>query len=197
VNRQILNYSYPITIVILVVFAWVVAQRLARGVDAIVPLAVAAAVVWPLGVFLFIAFWPRITVAGFRRAIVSRGFGSGPIPINTLDAVPDRPSRSASGESLLAVGADDLVYLGGWLDVKAGPRVLHVPDMDGRYYSLQFTDPSSGANFAYVGTRTTGTGAGEVPPLRADVDGQRAGRDDPDRDPASGRPRHRSGVRGR
>jgi hypothetical protein len=32
--------------------------------------------------------------------------------------------------------------------------------MAGRYYSVQFTDPSDGANFAYVGKRTTGTAAG-------------------------------------
>lgn len=39
--------------------------------------------------------------------------------------------------------------------------MLHVPRMDGRYYSVQFTDPTGGANFAYVGKRTTGTDAGE------------------------------------
>ena len=33
--------------------------------------------------------------------------------------------------------------------------------MAGRYYSVQFTDPTSSANFAYVGKRTTGTGAGD------------------------------------
>jgi hypothetical protein len=160
VNRLILRYSYPITSAILLIFAWVVTQRLTRGVDAIIPLAVATLIVWPLGTFLFVDLWPRITVDGFRRAILSRGFGGGPIPVNTLYAVPDRPSKSASSGSLMAVGTDDLLYIGGWLDVKAGPRVLHVPDMDDRYYSVQFTDPATGANFAYVGTRTTGTGAG-------------------------------------
>jgi len=39
--------------------------------------------------------------------------------------------------------------------------VLHVPDMAGRYYSVQFTDPSKNVNFAYVGKRTTGTKAGD------------------------------------
>jgi hypothetical protein len=160
-NRLILKYRYPITAVILVIFAWVVIQRLARGVDAIIPLAVAALVVWPLGVFVFIYFWPRITVGGFKRAILKRGFGGGPIPINTLYAVPDRPSQSASSDSLMAVGTENLLYIGGWLDVKAGPRVLHVPEMGGRYYSVQFTDPTGGANFAYVGKRTTGTDAGD------------------------------------
>ncbi len=61
----------------------------------------------------------------------------------------------------MAVGTDDVVYVGGWLDLKAGPRVVHVPEMAGRYYSLQFTDPTSGANFAYVGKRTTGTDAAD------------------------------------
>jgi hypothetical protein len=160
-NRLILKYPYPITAVILLIFAWVVIQRLARGVDAIIPLALAAVIVWPLGTFVFVYLWPRITVGGFKRAILNRGFGAGPIPVNTLYAVPERPSDSASSGSLMAVGTDDLLYLGGWLDVRAGPRVLHVPDMDGRYYSLQFTDEVSGANFAYVGKRTSGTAAGD------------------------------------
>ena len=38
---------------------------------------------------------------------------------------------------------------------------MHVPDMAGRYYSVQFTDPSNNTNFAYVGKRTTGTEAGD------------------------------------
>jgi hypothetical protein len=160
VNRLILQYGYPITAVILLIFAWVVAQRLARGVDTIIPLAVAAVIVWLLGTFVFIYFWPQITVGGFKRAIVKRGFGGGPIPVNSLYAVPDRSSQSASRGSLMAVGTDDVVYVGGWLDLEAGPRVLHVPEMAGRYYSVQFTDPTSGANVAYVGKRTTGTDSG-------------------------------------
>jgi hypothetical protein len=161
VNRLILKYPYPITAIILLIFAWVVAQRLARGVEAIIPLAVAAVVVWLLGAFVFIYFWPQITVGGFKRAIVKRGFGGGPVPINTLYSVPDRSSQSASRGSLMAVGTDDVVYVGGWLDLEAGPRVLHVPEMAGRYYSVQFTDPTSGANVAYVGKRTTGTDVGD------------------------------------
>lgn len=157
-NRLILRYGYFITAVILLVFAWVVYRRLAGGVDAIIPLAVAAIVVWILGSLAFIYYWPRITVGGFKRAILKRGFGGGPIPVNTLYAVRDRSSQSASS-SLIGTGTDDVLYLGGWLDVTAGPQVLHAPEMDGRYYSVQFTDPTSGANFAYVGKRTTGTAA--------------------------------------
>ncbi len=35
-----------------------------------------------------------------------------------------------------------------------------MPDFSGRYYSVQFTDPSRNTNFAYVGTGATGTQAG-------------------------------------
>lgn len=160
-NRLILKHGIPVTIVILAIFAWTIYSRVAGGgVDAIILLAGTAVAVWVLGAFVFIYFWPRITVGGFQRIFVKRGLGGGPIPVNTLYAVPESPSQSAATGSVIATGADDLLYLGGWLDVKDGPRVLHVPEMDGRYYSLQFTDPTSGANFAYVGKRTTGTAAG-------------------------------------
>lgn len=160
-NRLILKYSTPVTIVILAVFAWVIYRRVADGgVDAIILLAATAVAIWVLGAFVFIYFWPRITVSGFKRIFGKRGLGGGPIPVNTLYAVPQSPSESASSGSVIATGADDVLYLGGWLDVGPGPRVLHVPEMDDRYYSVQFTDPTSGANFAYVGTRTTGTAAG-------------------------------------
>ncbi|EWM17972.1 DUF1254 domain-containing protein [Kutzneria sp. 744] len=158
-NRFILKYSYPITAAILLIFAWVVYRRVAGGVDTIIPLAVAAIVVWVLGTLAFVYYWPRITVGGLRRAILRRGFGDGPIPVNTLHAALDR--SSASTGSVMGTGTDDLLYVAGWLDVHAGPQVLHAPEMDGRYYSVQFTDPTSGANFAYVGKRTTGTAAGD------------------------------------
>ena len=160
-NRLILKYGYPLTAVILVVFVWVVYRRLAGGVNAIIPLAIAAIVVWVIGSLAFIYYWPRITVGGFKRAILKRGFGGGPIPLNSLYAVPDRSSQSASTSSVMGTGTDDLLYMGGWLDLDAGPQVLHAPEMNGRYYCVQFSDPISGANFAYVGKRTTGTAAGD------------------------------------
>jgi hypothetical protein len=45
-------------------------------------------------------------------------------------------------------------------DLRAEPLVLSVPEVeDGRYYSAQFVDMYT-FNFAYIGSRTTGTGAG-------------------------------------
>jgi hypothetical protein len=83
------------------------------------------------------------------------------IPINTLYAAPDLASPSASSSRLLTTGSHDTLYVLDWLDLSKGPQVLHVPDMAGRYYSVQFTNPSDGTDFAYVGTRTTGTQAGD------------------------------------
>ncbi|MBT8160564.1 MULTISPECIES: DUF1254 domain-containing protein [Arthrobacter] len=160
-NRLILKYGFPITVVILAIFAWVVFQRISRGWDEVVPLAIVAVVVWVLGAPAFIYLWPRITVNGFKRAILKHGLGGGPIPLNSLYAAPLTSSSSAPARSLLATGTNKLLYVAGWLDLKKGPLILRVPDMAGRYYSVQFTDPSNSANFAYVGKRATGTRAGE------------------------------------
>ncbi|MBO0810991.1 MAG: DUF1254 domain-containing protein [Microlunatus sp.] len=159
-NYLILKYAYPVTVIILAIFAWVVYQRVSSG-SQLLPLAIAALVVWLLGAPAFVYFWPRITVNGYKRAILKRGLGDGPVPVNTLYAVRRTSSPAASRGSLLATGTDDVLYLGGWLDVSKGPQVLHVPDTAGRYYSLQFTDPATSANVAYIGRRTTGTAAGD------------------------------------
>jgi len=71
-------------------------------------------------------------------------------------------SQSASSSNLMTTGVNrDTLLTVGWLDLRKGPQILHVPDMAGRYYSVQFTDPSSNTNFAYVGKRTTGTEVGD------------------------------------
>lgn len=159
-NRLILKYGYPIAAVILAVFGWVIYARISRGWTEVIPLAVAAVIVWALGAPAFLYFWPRITVTGFKRAILKRGFSGGPIPVNTLYAEPGI-SSSASNGSLMGTGTDDVLYIAGWLDLRKGPLVLHTPDMAGRYYCVQFTAPSTSANFAYVGKRATGTKAGD------------------------------------
>jgi hypothetical protein len=117
--------------------------------------------------FLFIYFYPRMILYLYKRAILVKGFGEGPIPVNTLYTEPQtlfadplHPPASASKLATTGVNRDTLLTVG-WLDLSKGPQVLHVPDMNGRYYSVQFTDPSNNTNFAYVGKRTTGTEAGD------------------------------------
>ena len=158
-NRLILKYATPLTIVILAVFAWVIAERVANH-SGILVLAITAAIVFVIGTPTFLLLWPRITVTGFKRAITGVGFSGGPVPINTLWAEPTISADSASSGSIMGTGTDDVLYVGGWLDLHEGPQVLHVPEMDARYYAVQLTDPASGANFAYVGTRATGSAAG-------------------------------------
>jgi hypothetical protein len=62
---------------------------------------------------------------------------------------------------------NDTLYTMGHLDLSHGPLVLHVPAVPNhRYYSFEFLDPYTNV-FHYIGTRTTGDGAGNyaiVPP---------------------------------
>lgn len=160
-NRLILKYKYPITFAILAVLAWVVYRYFSMGGSKLITFVVVAVVVWGLGTCVFLYFWPSITYSAYKRAVVQHGLGGDPIAVNTLYAVPTLSSPSASNSSLLATGTNDVLYVGGVLDLSKGPQVLHVPDMADRYYSVQFTDPSDGTNFAYVGKRTTGTEAGD------------------------------------
>jgi hypothetical protein len=115
----------------------------------------------------FIYLWPSFILRVFKWAILVKGFGNGPIPVNTLYtesqalfADPIHPPASASKLATTGVNRDTLPTLG-WLNLRKGPQILHVPDMADRYYSVQFTDPSNNTNFAYVGKRTTGTQAGD------------------------------------
>jgi hypothetical protein len=117
---------------------------------------------------LVIYFWPRMLLSVYKRGLLVKGFGEGPIPVNTLYTEPQKlfaepiASQTASSSNLMTVGVNhDTLATAGWLDLSRGPQVLHVPDMSGRYYSVQFTDPSKNVNFAYVGKRTTGTQAGD------------------------------------
>jgi hypothetical protein len=112
--------------------------------------------------------WPRMILSVYKRSALGNGFGDGPIPINTLHTQPKElfadpiAAQTASGSNVLTVGVNrDTLLTAGWLDLRSGPLVLHVPDMAERYYSLQFTDPSKNTVFAYVGTRTTGTQSGD------------------------------------
>jgi hypothetical protein len=124
-------------------------------------------VAWVLGTFLLIYFWPHFVSNIYKKAIVNQGFGNGPVPINTLYTEPQSlfaeplTAQPASGSNLMTVGVNhDTLLTVGWLDLSQGPQVLHVPDFSGRYYSVQFTDPFD-VDFAYIGTRSTGTQAGD------------------------------------
>ena len=124
--------------------------------------AVTVLVVWGVGAYAGIYFFPLVAYHRVETAVVTHGLGgagSTGIPLNTLytQATLASPTQSNSLES---TENRDTLYTVGGLDLSTGPEVLHVPDMAGRYYSVQLTDPW-GTDFAYVGRRTTGTAAGE------------------------------------
>jgi hypothetical protein len=118
-------------------------------------------VVWGTGTYAYIFFSPRLIYYSLEQTIVnnSKRSGAPDIPVNTLYTMPTLASPSKSN-TLESTGNHDTLYTVGWLDLSAEPEVLHVPDMAGRYYAVQFTDPW-GTVFAYVGRRTTGTQAGD------------------------------------
>ncbi|HLY29770.1 MAG TPA: DUF1254 domain-containing protein [Ktedonobacterales bacterium] len=123
--------------------------------------AVTVLAVWIIGTVGAIYFFPRLVYARAENTVVSHGLGcsgSPGIPINMLSTTPTLalPSKCNSLES---TGNRDTLYTVGWLDLGTEPEVLHVPDMAGRYYAVEFLDPW-GDVFAYVGRRATGTQAG-------------------------------------
>ena len=160
-NRFILKHGKLVTFVILAILAWFIYRQFIIAKSPLFPFVTITAVIWIVGTFLFIYFWPAITCNAYKRTILQHGLGSGPTPINTMCAADVLSSAAVPKASLLDTGASDLLYFGAWLDLSRGALVLHVPDFAGRYYSIQFTNPADGVNFAYVGKRTTGTQAGK------------------------------------
>lgn len=136
---------------------------MAMNIQNLLIFSVVVVVVWSLVIY----FWPSMLLSVYKRAILIKGAGEGPIPINTLYTEPqevfaDPLHKLSSAPRVMTSGVNrDTLLTLGWLDLRNGPLVLHVPDMNDRYYSVQFTDPSKNTNFAYVGKRTTGTQAGD------------------------------------
>lgn len=54
----------------------------------------------------------------------------------------------------------DTLYSTAFYNLAIGPQLLTVPAVSGRYYTIQFVDANL-SNVAYIGTRTTGSGAGQ------------------------------------
>ncbi|CAM3688357.1 DUF1254 domain-containing protein [Occultella aeris] len=107
--------------------------------------------------------YPLVTNLDQVHRYVTEGVGANPAaPFNTFSH-----ARTLAGPADTFVTINnDTVYSMAQLDLSAGPLALHVPDTSGRYYVLQFVDAWTN-NFAYVGHRATGTGAGDyllVPP---------------------------------
>ena len=86
-----------------------------------------------------------------RNLAVKRG-----VPLNQFI----RAERLATPESKAVVSPNnDTLYASAWLYLRQKPIILHVPDTQGCYYSVQLMDAYTNT-FAYVGRRVTGTKEG-------------------------------------
>jgi len=91
--------------------------------------------------------------------------GVGANPAAAFNTFSHARSLAGPADTFVTIN-NDTVYSMAQIDLSVGPVALHVPDTSGRYYVLQFVDAWTN-NFAYVGHRATGTGAGDflfVPP---------------------------------
>jgi hypothetical protein len=78
-------------------------------------------------------------------------------PINQLG---NQRNLADAAHQVFVAPNNDTLYTMGHLNLSQGPLVLHVPKIaHHRYYVMEFLDPYTNV-FHYVGTRTTGDGAG-------------------------------------
>ena len=78
-------------------------------------------------------------------------------PFNEIKNVP---RVYTPADTAIVPPNSDTPYSFAWMDLRAEPAVLCVPKMaKDRYYSIQLTSQYT-FNFGYIGSRTTGNGAG-------------------------------------
>jgi hypothetical protein len=118
---------------------------------------------YSIGLQAFVYGYPAIELLRIRERAVFDPKNAERVPMNTFKH--RRALLDATMRTVVAPNNDTL-YSSAWLDLSAGPLLLEVPDTHGRYYVMQFMDAFTN-NFAYVGSRTTGSAAGRyaiVPP---------------------------------
>ncbi len=90
--------------------------------------------------------------------IVNRNSAAWKAPFNTLR---NEPRVFTSADTTVVTPNSDTPYSFVWADLRAEPIVLSVPEIDPkRYYSVHLVDNNT-FNYGFIGTRTTGNGAGK------------------------------------
>jgi hypothetical protein len=103
-----------------------------------------------LAVAAYIWGYPLVLFGRYLDAYRQNG---NPINQFIVQSALSTPSTPGGGPNV------DTTYGYSWLDLRAGPQILYVPDVPDRYYSIQLID-MYGDCFAYVGSRATGPKAG-------------------------------------
>lgn len=105
----------------------------------------------------YVYLYPLVTMEVTRRQAINveanarPGFG----PPNEFHHIREFPT--ADFRAVVRPNFDTL-YSSAWLDLSAGPVILHAPDTGDRYYMLPLLDMWTDV-FATLGKRSTGTGA--------------------------------------
>jgi hypothetical protein len=102
-------------------------------------------------------FYPLMLMDVTRLQALNKPAGSSPIagPPNQFHHIRAFPSAEFRG---VVRPNFDTLYSAAWLDLTAGPVIVHAPDTDDRYYMLPMLDMWTDV-FANPGKRTTGTAA--------------------------------------
>ena len=102
-------------------------------------------------------FYPLVLMDVTRLQALNKPAGSSPIAgapnqFHHVRAFPGAEFRAVVRPNF------DTLYSSAWLDLRAGPVIVHAPDTDDRYYMLPMLDMWTDV-FANPGKRTTGTAA--------------------------------------
>ncbi|MGO9006298.1 MAG: DUF1254 domain-containing protein [Beijerinckiaceae bacterium] len=90
--------------------------------------------------------------------VINKNSGQYKAPFNTLKSKPDVFTYK---DTAVVTPNSDTPYSLVWLDLRAEPMVISVPAIDRqRYYSVQLCDGNT-YNYGYIGTRATGSDAGD------------------------------------
>lgn len=105
----------------------------------------------------YIYTFPLYEIYRLRAPTQYRASDPRRVPINQFRhrrELADHTSRSVTTPN------NDTIYSSAFLDLSRGPLVLDVPEIGDCYYSLAFIDAYTN-NFAYIGTRATGSRPGK------------------------------------
>jgi len=107
--------------------------------------------------------------AVMQEFAVDRDSGQFKAPFNEMNSMHHVASPA---DTAIITPNSDTPYSFVWLDLRAEPMILSVPAVDrARYYSVQLIDGNT-YNFGYIGTRATGTEAGDYMVVGPDWKGE-------------------------
>lgn len=114
---------------------------------------------YTLGMQAFVYGFPWVQLAALRWRWVTQPEDPDWTPYAALNHFWHMKAPATAGYRSGGSPNADTLYSVAWLDLRDGPVVLSHPEMGDRYFSFQLASMDSD-NFAYVGTRATGSAAG-------------------------------------